>query len=151
MRILIIIYLITSAFCSFSQNRNSHNYGNNTVHGKYISLRGFKMYYEIYGTGTPILFIPGNAGSISDFQFQIPYFSSKYLVIVTDSRSQGKSIDTEDSLTFEMMADDYSALLDSLHIDSCFVVGWSDGGINALLLAQRNPKKIKKLVVIGAN
>jgi pimeloyl-ACP methyl ester carboxylesterase len=50
-----------------------------------------------------------------------------------------------------MMADDYATLLDSLKADSAFVIGWSDGGINALLLAMRHPEKVKKLAVTGAN
>lgn len=49
------------------------------------------------------------------------------------------------------MADDFSALLDKLHIDSCNVLGWSDGGINGLLLAIRHPEKVKKLAITGAN
>lgn len=49
------------------------------------------------------------------------------------------------------MADDLNALLDRLHVDSSFVIGWSDGGINGLLLAMRHPDKVKKLAVTGAN
>ena len=49
------------------------------------------------------------------------------------------------------MADDLNALLDTLRLDSCYVIGWSDGGINGLLLAIRHPKKVKKLAVTGAN
>ena len=48
-----------------------------------------------------------------------------------------------------MMADDLNGLLDALHVDSCYVVGWSDGGINGLLLAIRHPEKVKKLAVTG--
>jgi pimeloyl-ACP methyl ester carboxylesterase len=72
-------------------------------------------------------------------------------VIIADSRSQGKSADSGDSLTYEMMADDYAALLDVMKIDSADVIGWSDGGINALLLAIRHPEKVKKLAATGAN
>lgn len=50
-----------------------------------------------------------------------------------------------------MMADDYAALLDAMKIDSAYVIGWSDGGINGLLLAIRHPEKVKKLAVTGAN
>jgi len=50
-----------------------------------------------------------------------------------------------------MMADDEAALLDVLHIDSAYVLGWSDGGINALLLALRHPEKVIKLASTGAN
>jgi pimeloyl-ACP methyl ester carboxylesterase len=126
-------------------------YGRNTAVGKYVSIRGFNMYYETYGQGEPLLLIHGNSGSINNFMYQIPYFASRYKVIIADSRAQGKSVENGDSLSYEMMADDLNALLDELKIDSCNVIGWSDGGINGLLLAMRNPKKVKKLAVTGAN
>jgi pimeloyl-ACP methyl ester carboxylesterase len=126
-------------------------YGNNKAAGNYYTIRGFKMYAEIYGEGQPLLIIHGNGGSINNFIYQIPYFSQKYKVIIADSRAQGNSADKGDSLTYEMMADDYAALLDVLKIDSADVIGWSDGGINGLLLAIRHPEKVKKLAVTGAN
>lgn len=126
-------------------------YGNNDQVGKFIPIRGFNMYYETYGSGEPLLIIHGNGGSISNFTNQIPYFEKYYHVILADSRAQGKSVDPGDSLTYEMMADDLSALLDALKMDSCYVIGWSDGGINGLLLAMRHPEKVKKLAVTGAN
>jgi pimeloyl-ACP methyl ester carboxylesterase len=132
-------------------SKESIPYGNNKAVGKYYDIRGFKMYAEVYGEGDPILIIHGNGGSISNFVYNIPYFSKKYKVIIADSRSQGKSVDTGDSLTYEMMADDYSALLTAMNINSANVIGWSDGGINGLLLAIRHPEKVKKLAVTGAN
>jgi len=74
-----------------------------------------------------------------------------YKVILADSRAQGKSVDASDTLSYEMMSDDLNALLDTLHLESCYVIGWSDGGINGLLLAMRHPDKVKKLAVTGAN
>src|SRR5579872_967112 len=142
--------LLCAALFSFGQNTNV-SYGNNPAAGKYYDIRGFKMYCEIYGEGQPVLIIHGNGGSISNFTSNIPYFSGKYRVIIADSRAQGKSADAGDSLTYEMMADDYSALLDQLHVDSADVIGWSDGGIDGLLLAIRHPEKVKKLAVTGAN
>ena len=126
-------------------------YGSNDQVGRYYNIRGMKMYCEIYGEGEPLLIIHGNGGSIVHFANNIPYFSQKYKVIVADSRAQGKSVDPGDSLTYEMMADDYAALLTELKIDSANVIGWSDGGINGLLLAIRHPEKVKKLAVTGAN
>ena len=126
-------------------------YGKNTKVGKFVKLRGFNMYYETYGKGEPLLIIHGNGGSINNFLYQIPYFSKNYKVILADSRAQGKSVDAGDSLSYEMMADDLNALLDTMHLDSCYVIGWSDGGINGLLLAMRHPDKVKKLAVTGAN
>lgn len=126
-------------------------YGNNPAAGKYYNIRGFKMYCEVYGQGRPLLIIHGNGGSISNFVYQIPYFAKKYKVIIADSRAQGKSADTGDSLSYEMMADDYAALLDAMKVDSADVIGWSDGGINALLLALRHPEKVARLATTGAN
>jgi len=126
-------------------------YGQNNEAGKYYEIRGYKMYCEVYGSGDPLLLIHGNGASINAFVKQIPYFEKRYKVIVADSRSQGKSVDKSDSLTYEMMADDYSALLSTMNIDSVNVIGWSDGGIIGLLLAIRHPEKVKKLVITGAN
>lgn len=126
-------------------------FGRNEKAGHFIKTRGFNMYYETYGSGSPLLIIHGNGGSINNFVYQIPYFSKSYQVILADSRAQGKSIDHHDSLSYEMMADDLNALLDTLRLDSCYVIGWSDGGINGLLLAMRHPDKVKKLAVTGAN
>ncbi len=134
----------------FSAFDTTH-FGRNESVGKYVDTRGLKMYYEVYGQGQPLLIIHGNGGSINNFVFQIPYFSKNYKVIVADSRAQGKSIDNGDSLSYEMMTDDLNALLDSLHEDSCYVIGWSDGGIEGLMLAIRHPEKVKKLAVTGAN
>lgn len=155
MKLLIFLSLfVTLAGDSFAQNKpakDSINYGNNPAAGKYVNLRGFKMYYETYGSGEPLLFIHGNGGSIHDFRNQIPYFAKNYQVIIADSRAQGKSTDFTDSLSYEMMTDDLNALLNNLHITNCNIVGWSDGGINGLLMAIRHPDKVKKLAVTGAN
>lgn len=127
-------------------------YGSNKAAGHYLNTRGFNMYYEVYGSGNkPLLFIHGNGGNISAFTNNIPFFAKQYKVIAVDSRAHGKSVDASDSLTFEQMADDFNALLDTLHLDSCYVIGWSDGGINGLLLAIRHPDKVKKLAITGAN
>lgn len=152
----IVLSIIASAFALNFFAQLPVAAGNNTVYGdsktgKYFNTRGFKMYYETYGTGKPLLIIHGNGGSIKDFSNQIPYFSKEYKVILADSRAHGKSIDTGDALNYEMMSDDLNALLDELHLDSCYVIGWSDGGINGLLLAIRHPEKVKKLAVTGAN
>ena len=126
-------------------------YGNNPKVGQYANIRGFKMYYEIYGKGEPLLLIHGNGGSGNNFTGQIPYFAQNYQVIVADSRAHGKSVDPTDSLSYEMMAGDFNALLDYLKIKSCNVIGWSDGGNNGLLLAIHHPDKVKKLAITGAN
>ncbi|TGE08815.1 alpha/beta fold hydrolase [Hymenobacter fodinae] len=126
-------------------------YSNNPTAGKYATVRGVKLYYETYGAGAPLLLLHGNGGSSKDFQKTIPYFAKRYRVLALDSRAHGKSVDRTDSLSFELMADDCAALLTQLHLDSAYVLGWSDGGITALVLAQRHPEKVKRLAATGAN
>ena len=126
-------------------------YGNNPKAGHYVNIRGFKMYYEVYGKGEPLLLLHGNGGSINNFSGQIAYFAKKYQVIVADSRAHGKSIDTDEALNYEMMAEDFNTLLNELKIKSCKVIGWSDGGNIGLLLAIHHPDKVNKLAITGAN
>ncbi len=152
--ILVLILALLVPTLIFSQSKKSTrliDYGNNAKVGKYITTRGIKMYYETYGQGEPLLMIHGNGGSISAFKYQIGFFQKHYKVIVADSRAQGKTIDHGEVLNYEMMAEDINALLDSLQIPSANVIGWSDGGINGLLLAIHHPEKVKKLVISGAN
>lgn len=153
--LLSILLLLTLSFSGFAQQQKKTTpaikYGDNPKAGKYFSTGGIKLYYETYGQGKPLLLIHGNGGSIRDWRYQIPYFSKSFKVIAVDSRAQGKSVDSSNVLNYEMMADDFDALLTHLKIDSAYIIGWSDGGINGLLLAIRHPGKVKKLAITGAN
>lgn len=126
-------------------------YGHNPAAGHYQAVRGIQLYYEEYGAGPPLLLLHGNGGSMHDFAANIPYFAQHYRVLAVDSRAHGQSPDPGDSLSFEQMADDFAALLAARHLDSTYVLGWSDGGINALLLALRHPGLVRRLAATGAN
>jgi pimeloyl-ACP methyl ester carboxylesterase len=126
-------------------------YGHNAAAGRTFTHDGVKLYYEVYGAGEPLLLVHGNGGSIADFRAQIDYFRKRYKVIAMDSRDQGQSADSPDPITYEKMTDDLAALIDLLHIGPVNVLGWSDGGIEALLLGIRHPAKVRKLVAMAAN
>jgi pimeloyl-ACP methyl ester carboxylesterase len=146
---ILLSFLLSITIPSFCQDKI--DYGNNPAAAKYYPVRGINIYTEQYGSGQPLLLIHGNGGSINSMATIIPFFSEHYKVIAVDSRAHGKTIDAADSLSFEMMADDEAALLDQLHIDSAYVIGWSDGGIIALVMAMRHPNKVIKLASTGAN
>jgi pimeloyl-ACP methyl ester carboxylesterase len=146
---LVLLMLILSA-AVFGQGKRVP-YGHNDSVGHFYDVRGIKMYTEVYGTGKPLLMIHGNGGNMGAFAQTIPYFAKKYQVIAVDSRAHGRTKDDRDSLSFEQMADDFDALLTAMHIDSAYVLGWSDGGINAIVLAMRHPDKVIKLASTGAN
>jgi len=126
-------------------------YGDNTEAGHYATINGIKIYYEVYGNGEPLILLHGNGGSIKSVKDQIPFFSKHFKVIAVDSRAQGKTNDTGDSLTYDAMAADLNGLLDYLKIDSARIIGYSDGGITGLLTAFRYPKKVKMLATVSPN
>ncbi len=150
--ISILIFLLFTIHTSYAQEQYTVNYGNNKEAGNFKKINGISMYYEIYGSGKPLIFLHGNGGSIKSARGKIDYFKKQFKVIAIDSRGHGKSIDTTTKvLTYVQMADDIKVLMDSLSIDSAFVSGQSDGGILGLLIAIKYPRKIAKLAAFGAN
>lgn len=134
-----------------SPPQSTVHYGANPAAGKTFIHNGIRFYYEVYGTGEPLLLVHGNGSSIGWFKAQISYFRNHYQVIAIDSRDQGRSGDSPDKITYEKMADDLAALLDHLHSPPAYVLGWSDGGIEGLLLGIRHPEKVKKIAAMAAN
>lgn len=126
-------------------------YGANKDAGATFVHDGVTLYYETYGQGEPLLLVHGNGGSIGTLAAQIDHFKARYRVIAMDSRDQGRSADSQEPITYEKMTDDLAALIDHLKLGPVDVVGWSDGGIEALLLGVRHPGKVKKIVSMAAN
>ena len=85
------------------------------------------VYYEVYGTGKPLVIIHGNGGSIRGRAAFIEEFSKKYKVIAMDNRCHGKSDCPAPHLTYEQIADDLNGLLAHLKVDSTLIWGHSDG------------------------
>lgn len=126
-------------------------YGANAAASGTFVHDGVTLYYESYGEGDPLLLVHGNGDSLGGMAAQIDYFKAHYHVIAMDSREQGRSGSGDGPITYEIMADDLAALLDHLNTGPVSVVGWSDGGIEALLLGIRHPDKVTKLVAMAAN
>lgn len=126
-------------------------YGANPAASGTFTHDGVTLYYETYGQGEPLLLVHGNGGSIGRMAAQIDFFKAHYQVIAMDSREQGKSGDSADPIKYEKMTDDLAALLEHLKAGPANVLGWSDGGIEALLLCVRHPDKVKKLAAMAAN
>ena len=150
-RTLIILSILNFFTLTTLAQTNLVNYGDNPQAGHYAYINGISLYYEVYGSGKPLILLHGNGGSINAFKYQIPFFGKHYKVIAIDSRLQGKSGGSPDSISYDLMASDFCALLDYLHIDSVYVLGWSDGGIDGIIMAMICPDKVKKLAVSGAN
>jgi pimeloyl-ACP methyl ester carboxylesterase len=124
-------------------------YGSNN--GKYLSILGTEVYYEEYGEGTPLLLLHGGFESISYFQKCIPILAKDYRIIIPDAPGLGRSEYAASLLSYQLLADYHSDFIDQLNLENVYVIGYSDGGVSALILAKDRPDKVKRLVAAGAN
>jgi pimeloyl-ACP methyl ester carboxylesterase len=145
---LLFVFILVS--CN-TQTKNQVNYGSNPTAGKYVDVNDIKVYYEVYGEGEPLLLLHGNSGSIDNFLYQIPELSKHFKVVAVDSRAQGRTSDSDQEISYSLMASDMSQLIDKLKLGKVNVVGWSDGGNIGLELAYAHPEKVLKVITFGAN
>ena len=129
----------------------TNSYGDNKDAGNYVILNDVRLYYEIYGNGTPLILLHGNGGNISYMEPQIDYFRKQYKVIVPDCRGRGKSELGKTPLTYMQMTKDVAALMDYLKLDSAYIIGRSDGAIISLMMGIFYPEKAERIAAFAAN
>lgn len=130
---------------------NKIPYGNNPNAGHYVQTKDAKIYYEVYGTGQPIVLLHGGLfGSTVEFSDFIDQLKQKFQVIAISTRGHGKSKLGSGPLTLEQRANDAMTVINAVTKDSVTVLGFSDGGYSAYKLGAMYPQRVKKMIVIGA-
>ncbi|HLI22694.1 MAG TPA: alpha/beta fold hydrolase, partial [Stellaceae bacterium] len=114
-----------------------------------ISIGDCELYYEREGSGFPVLFITGLAGTADFWHGQIPGFSRSYETIAYDHRGVGQSDQRCASNVIERLAADAIGLLDALRIPKAHVVGHSAGGAVAQVLAIEHPQRLASVVIVA--
>jgi pimeloyl-ACP methyl ester carboxylesterase len=117
--------------------------------GCYASVNGLEMYFEIHGTGRPLILLHGGVHAIEMFGEVLPLLAEGRQVIAVDLQGHGRTADIDRPLSYESMADDTAALIEHLEIDQADVMGYSLGGGVALQTAIRHPEVVRKLVVVS--
>jgi pimeloyl-ACP methyl ester carboxylesterase len=117
--------------------------------GEYVDVNGLKTYYEVHGEGEPMMH--GGFCTVETFSRQTPDFATQYRVFVPERRGHGRTPDVDGSITYKAMADDTIGFMGALGIESAHLVGYSDGGNTALVMAVQRPDLVRKLVCLGAN
>jgi len=120
----------------------------NTKSG-YAPVNGLKLYYEIHGSGEPLILLHGGLGSTGMFEAILPALSAKHRVIGVDLQAHGRTADIDRPFSFDAWADDIAVLLKHLGIQKADIMGYSMGGGVALRTAIRHPEMVKKLVVVS--
>jgi pimeloyl-ACP methyl ester carboxylesterase len=114
--------------------------------GQYANVNGLKMYYEIHGTGRPLVLLHGAFGTATVY----PALAKDRQVIAVELQGHGHTADIDRPLTYDQMADDTAALLKELKIEQADFFGYSMGGSVGLAIAIRHPKLVRKLAINGS-
>jgi len=109
------------------------------------------LHYEEYGAGEPLILLHGNGEDLTYFKNQILYFSRSRRVIAVDTRGHGQSPRGTAPFTLSQFAEDLANLMDGMDLEKADILGFSDGGNIALLFALKYPRRVRKLILNGAN
>jgi len=117
-----------------------------------IVYRGADIHYVAYGHGDPVLLLHGGLSNKLSWFSQIPWLvASGRRVVLIDTRGHGDSTPGSSKLSYQVFAEDTLRVLDRLDIQRTDIIGWSDGGIIALLLGIEAPQRVRRIVAISAN
>jgi pimeloyl-ACP methyl ester carboxylesterase len=117
----------------------------------YAPVNGLKIYYEIHGTGNPLILLHGSYHNIDmSWGAIIPELSKARKVIAIEMQGHGRTADIKRDFDFNSLADDVNDLMTYLKIDSADVMGYSLGGSVAYKFAINHPTKLKKLIILSA-
>jgi pimeloyl-ACP methyl ester carboxylesterase len=117
----------------------------------YAHVNGIELYYEIQGSGRPLILLHGGLMSSEMFGPILPALTGRHQVILVDLQGHGRTADIDRPLDVRLIADDIVALADHLGLDRPDVVGYSFGGGVALQVAIRHPEKVGRVVSASAN
>jgi pimeloyl-ACP methyl ester carboxylesterase len=115
--------------------------------GDYALVNGLEMYYEIHGSGQPLVVLPGSFWTIEAMGGLVPQLAATRRVIAVELQGHGHTADIERPLRYEWLADDIAALIRHLGLEQADLFGYSLGGGVALQTAIRHPEVVRKLAL----
>jgi len=143
---------------SYAENKNVTTYSNTQAENNiatdtlkaYASVNGLRIYYEVMGTGQPVIVLPGGFGNTEMFMLNRAALAKNNRVIAVDLQGHGRTADIDRPMDMDSMANDIAALIKQLNLGKTNIVGYSLGGSVALRLAIRHPELLQKVVLISA-
>jgi pimeloyl-ACP methyl ester carboxylesterase len=118
----------------------------------YAPVNGLRMYYEVHGTGRPLVLLHGGLMTIEgSFGPLLPDLVAERQVIAAELQGHGRTADIDRDVEFRYLADDVATLLDHLGVDQADVLGFSLGGGVALQLALDYPDQVGRLILASVS
>jgi len=117
--------------------------------GRRVQVNGMQMYYEVSGSGEPLIVLHGAYMNIPMMGEIIPQLAKTHRVCALELQGHGRTTDINRPITYQNLADDVSAFMDAVGLKKADVFGYSMGAMTGLQVAIRHPAKINRLVVAG--
>lgn len=119
--------------------------------GHYAIVNGLKMYYELHGSGNPLVLIHGGGSTLyTTFGKILPLLAKTHKIIGVELQAHGHTADRNTPSSFEQDADDVAELLKQLNIVGADIFGFSNGGNTAMQIAIRHPERVRKLIIASS-
>lgn len=115
-----------------------------------IKVNNVKLYYEVVGSGNPLVMVHGNGETHEIFDKAVEILSKHFTCYLIDSRGHGHSQKVTE-FHYNDMAEDVYQFIQALHLENVTYYGFSDGGIIGILLASKYPNLLEKMIISGAN
>jgi pimeloyl-ACP methyl ester carboxylesterase len=121
-------------------------------HQSYVENQGARIWFAAYGSGVPVILLHGGLGHAGNWAYQVPALVEHgYQAVVIDSRGHGRSTRDAQPFSYELMASDTLAVMDTLKIEKAGFIGWSDGACIALILADTFPARAAGVFFFACN
>ena len=118
----------------------------------YVDHDGARILYASFGSGAPVILLHGGLGHSGNWGYQVPALvEGGYRAVTIDSRGHGRSTRDDQPYSYELMASDVLAVMDTLQIEKAGFIGWSDGACTALVLASKAPQRADGVFFFACN
>lgn len=118
--------------------------------GDRVEVNGMQMYYEVSGTGDPLIVLHGAYMNIPSMGLIIPKLAESHKVYALEFQGHGRTTDIDRPITYPNLADDVAAFMDAVGLQKADVFGYSMGAAAGLQVAIRHPDKVNKLIAASA-
>ncbi len=114
-----------------------------------IEVGDVKLRYAVYGKGKPLILLHSGLGHGDYWANQVGPLSQEYEVVLVDLRGHGRSTRSDAPVSYGLLAEDVTVLMQKLRIGKAAVLGWGDGAVTAMELALRHPGRVRELILFG--
>ncbi len=121
--------------------------GSSLASAEYADVNGMKMYYEVSGSGDPLIVLHGSYMNIPSMGEIIPRLAKTHKVYALEFQGHGRTNDIDRPITYPNLADDVAGFMDATGVQKADVFGYSLGAMAGLQLAIRHPEKVDQLIM----